>query len=130
VREKRDVKIERFEDLIAWQKARQLTKDIYQTTRKDLFARDFGLAGQIQRAAVSVMSNIAEGFERTKPAEFHHFLMIAKASCAEIRSQLYIALDVGYLNEQEFVSLLEQAREVGKVVSGLAISVERQLRDK
>ena len=121
---------EKFKDLIAWQKARQLTKDIYHTTRKDLFARDFGLAGQIQRAAVSVMSNIAEGFERTKPAEFHHFLMIAKASCAEIRSQLYIALDVGYLNEQEFALLLEQAREVGKVVSGLAISVERQRRDK
>ena len=73
-------KIDRFEDLIAWQKARELTKAIYQVTRKGVFAKDFGLSGQIQRAAVSVMSNIAEGFERNRRAEFHQFLSTAKAS--------------------------------------------------
>ena len=73
-------KIDRFEDLIAWQKARELTKAIYQVTRQGAFAKDFGLSGQIQRAAVSVMSNIAEGFERNRRAEFHQFLSTAKAS--------------------------------------------------
>jgi four helix bundle protein len=90
--------VTRFEDLIAWQKARGLTSAIYQATRKDSFAKDFGLSGQIQRAAVSIMSNIAEGFERENPGEFHQFLVIARASCAEVRSQLYVALDIGYLN--------------------------------
>lgn len=122
--------VQQFEDLVAWQKARQLTKDIYQITRKELFARDFGLAGQIQRASVSIMSNIAEGFERSKPAEFHHFLLIAKASCAEVRSQLYVALDIGYISQPEFTQLLQQSQEVSKIVGGLSISVERQRRDR
>lgn len=86
-------KIERFEDLIAWQKVRTLTRSVYSITSQGAFARDSGLSHQIQRAAVSVMSNIAEGYERASVGEFHHFLLIAKASCAEIRSQLYIALD-------------------------------------
>jgi len=120
----------KFEDLVAWQKARALTKAIYAATHKDHFAKDFGLAGQIQRAAVSIMSNIAEGFERTRPAEFHRFLLIAKASCAEVRSQLYIALDIGYLSQPEFAQLLQQSQEVGKIVRGLAISVERQRSDR
>jgi four helix bundle protein len=80
--------VERFEDLIAWQKARELTRAVYAITRNGAFAKDFGLAGQIQRAAVSVMSNIAEGFERRGTAEFEHFLRIAKASCAEVKSLL------------------------------------------
>jgi four helix bundle protein len=124
------VGVERFEDLVAWQKARELTKAVYQATRKETFARDFGLSGQIQRTSVSIMSNIAEGYERTKPAEFHHFLMIAKASCAEVRSQLYIALDIGYIGQLEFSELFQSDQEVGRVVTGLAISVERQRRDK
>lgn len=119
---------DKFEDLIAWQKARQLTKAIYQATRQSDFSRDFGLSSQIQRAAVSIMSNIAEGFERMNPNEFHRYLMIARASCAELRSQLYIALDIGYVSQPEFAQLMGQANEVGKVVSGLAISVERQRR--
>jgi four helix bundle protein len=85
---------ERFEDLIAWQKARELARIVYQVSRKEAFAKDFGLASQVQRAAVSIMSNIAEGFERSNPREFHHFLVVAKASCAEVRSQLYLALDI------------------------------------
>lgn len=90
-------RIERFEDFIAWQKARKLTADIYRVTSEGRFARDFGLKDQIRRAAVSSMSNLAEGFERGRPAEFHQFLSIAKASCAELRAQLYVALDVGYI---------------------------------
>ncbi|MDZ8090016.1 MAG: four helix bundle protein [Nostoc sp. DedQUE12b] len=119
-------KVERFEDLIAWQKARILTKDIYQVTQQGAFARDFGLSGQIQRAAVSIMSNIAEGFERSYLGEFHQFLSISKSSCAELRSQLYIALDVGYLDQAKFNQLLNQAEEVGKIIGGLRISVSKQ----
>jgi four helix bundle protein len=79
-------KVQRFEDLIAWQKARVLTKAIYVITKQGKFARDFGLSNQIQRAVVSTMSNIAEGFERTSTAELQQYLNVAKASCAEVRS--------------------------------------------
>lgn len=118
--------IERFEDLIAWQKARKLTRDIYQITRQGSFAKDFGLSGQIQRAAVSIMSNVAEGFERGSRAEFHQFLSVAKASCAEVRSQLYVAFDVGYLDRAEFDDLLTQAEELARIIGGLRASVEKQ----
>ncbi|MBI2766571.1 MAG: four helix bundle protein [Chloroflexi bacterium] len=120
-----DGSVRRFEDLIAWQKARALTKSVYLVTREGRFARDFGLSSQIQRSAVSVMANIAEGFERNRKAEFHQFLSTAKASCAEVRSHLYVALDVGYLDEPTFWSLLKQAEEVSRVVGGLRASVER-----
>jgi four helix bundle protein len=119
-------RIERFEELIAWQKARVLTREIYKITRIGAFARDFGLSGQIQRAAVSIMSNIAEGFERGGRGEFHQFLSTAKASCAEVRSQLYVALDVGYLEEQKFHTLLRQAEEVARILGGLRASVDKQ----
>jgi four helix bundle protein len=115
-----------FEELIAWQKARELTKDVYHATKGSEFARDFGLAGQIQRATVSVMSNIAEGFERNRRAEFHQFLSIAKASAAEVRSQLYVALDVGYLSQNEFATLSSKANEVARILGGLRQSVARQ----
>ena len=119
-------RIERFEELLAWQKARVLTRLIYQATRKEAFSRDFGLSGQIQRAAVSMMSNVAEGFERGGRGEFHQFLSTAKASCAELRSQLYVALDVGYLNETEFDDLMTRAAEVAKIIGGLRASVAKQ----
>jgi four helix bundle protein len=122
-------KVERFEDLIAWQKARDLARAIYQITQEGAFARDFGLARQIQRAAVSIMSNIAEGFERSGRREFHQFLSTAKGSCAEVRSQLYVAFDSSYLMKSEFQRLLAQAEEVGRVVGGLRASVEK-LRDE
>lgn len=95
-------KIEKFEDLIAWQKARELIKQIYNVTAKKPFLSDFGLRKQIQRATVSIMSNLAEGFERGSSSEFHQFIVIAKASCAEVRSQLYTALDIGYITKEEF----------------------------
>jgi len=115
--------VERFEELIAWQKARQLTKAIYEITRSGVFAKDFDLVRQIRSASVSIMSNIAEGFERGNSNEFHHFLVIAKASCAEVRSQLYVALDAGFLTTQQFQQLLIQAEEVGRVVGGLRVSI-------
>lgn len=123
-------RIEEFEDLIAWQKARELTREVYRVTRQGAFAKDFGLAGQIQRAAVSIMANIAEGFERGNPREFHQFLSIAKASCAEVRSQLYVALDVGYLHEASFQELMRLAKETGKVIGGLRVSVEKRRDSK
>jgi four helix bundle protein len=122
--------VKRFEDLIAWQKARRLTKAIYDVTRRGSFAKDFGLAGQIQRAAVSIMSNIAEGFERNRLSEFHQFLSVAKSSCAELRSQLYVALDVGYLDHDTFEHLQNWAEEVGRILGGLRPSVARAKRGK
>jgi four helix bundle protein len=122
-------KIQRFEDLIAWQKARELTRAIYEVTRHGVFAKDYGLSGQIQRAAVSIMSNIAEGFERGGRGEFHQFLSTAKASCAEVRSQLYVAFDVGYLDKSAFDRLMQQAKEVARIVGGLRVSVQRQKED-
>lgn len=120
-------KVQRFEDLIAWQKARQLTQAIYQATRESDFARDFGLAGQIQRSAVSIMSNVTEGFERHGQTDFHHFLVIAKSSCAELRSQLYVAHDVGYLSESEFDQLMTNAIEVSRILGGPRASIAKQL---
>ncbi|MFO7803949.1 MAG: four helix bundle protein [Desulfovermiculus sp.] len=117
------MKIEKFEDLIAWQKARELTKRIYQLTRSDPFCRDFGLANQIQRSAVSVMSNLAEGFERGSSSEFHQFIVIAKASCAEVRSQLYVALDIGYISTHVFDEINTLAQEVARLIGGLKSSV-------
>jgi four helix bundle protein len=118
--------IKRFEELIAWQKARELTTAVYRVTESGKFARDLGLRDQMRRGAVSIMSNIAEGHERATPGEFCHFLSIAKASCAEVRSQLYVALDVGYLGPETFNSLLTQAEEAGRVIGGLRASVEQR----
>lgn len=119
-------KVERFEDLIAWQKAREMTKQVYAATRDGAFRHDLALARQMQRAAVSVVSNIAEGFERTNRGEFAHFLLIAKGSCAELRAQLYLALDIGYLDEELFAQLKDLAEEVGRIVGGLRAAVELQ----
>lgn len=123
-------KIERFEDLIAWQKARELAREKYKVTRERAFAKDYGLSGQIQRAALSIMSNIAEGFERCGRGAFHQFLSTAKASCAEVRSQLYMALDVDYLNQATFERILQQAEEVDHIVGGLRTSVDKQRKTR
>ncbi len=113
----------RFEDLVVWQKARELTAAVYAVAVSRSFSRDFGLRDQMRRAAVSVMSNIAEGYERQQPGKFNQFLSIAKGSCAELRAQLYVALDAGYLARDTFDSLLDQAIEVGRVVGGLRAAV-------
>jgi len=117
---------EKFEDLIAWQKARELTRAIYQATALGSFAKDFGLRDQVRRAAVSVMSNLAEGFERGGRSEFHQFLSVAKSSCAELRSQLYVALDATYLNPSAFHRLILQAEEVARIIGGLRKAVHKQ----
>ena len=120
-------KAQRFEDLIAWQKSRILVKEIYQLTAGGLFSRDFGLRDQIRRAAVSVMSNLAEGFERGSRAEFHQFLVIAKASCAEVRSQAYVAMDVGYITQQQHDRLDDLAQETGRIIGGLRAAVHKKI---
>jgi len=122
--------ITKFEDLIAWQKARELTRRIDEITRAGEFAKDFRLSGQIQSAAVSIMSNIAEGFERGGLGEFHQFLSTAKASCAELRSQLYVALDVGYIDMPSFHDLRRQAEEVGRIIGGLRVSIAKQRKNR
>src|SRR5437016_10503945 len=98
-------KVTCFEDLFVWQQARILMKEMYRISRTGRFAKDFRLASQIQAASVSVMSNIAEGFDRGRRAEFHQYLSMAKGSCAEVRSQLYVANDVGYIDSEEFERL-------------------------
>ncbi len=120
------VKIRRFEDLIVWQRARELTKRIYQASARGSFARDFGLRDQLRRAAVSVMANIAEGFERGGRKEFHQFLSVGKASCAEVRSGLYVALDAGHVSREEFVTLLRHAEAIGRMLGKMRKSVAAQ----
>ena len=116
--------VQRFEDLIAWQKARELVAAVYALTRDGAFSRDFGLRDQIQRAAVSVMSNLAEGFERGGKVEFHRYVVIAKGSCAEVRSQLFVAFDIGYINEIQLKQLQTQASELSRILGGLRASLE------
>jgi four helix bundle protein len=118
--------IRRFEDFVAWQKARALTASIYKATRTGEFVHDFELRGQIRRAAISIVSNIAEGFERGRSTEFHQFLSVAKGSCAELRAQLYVALDAGLITNEDFAKLMEQAEEVGRLIGGLRASAERR----
>jgi four helix bundle protein len=103
--------ITRFEDIRAWQTARDLTRRIYRMSNQGAFARDYGLRNQMRRAAVSVMSNIAEGFESDTQAQFIKFLGHAKASAGEVRAQLYVALDVGYIAEEEFRALFDLAEK-------------------
>jgi four helix bundle protein len=112
-------RLEQFEDIEAWKMARELTKAIYQITGTGQFARDFGLRDQIRRAVVSVMSNIAEGFERGGNKEFLQFLSFAKGSCGEVRAQLYIALDQLYISEVQFQELVEQTKTVSRLIAGL-----------
>jgi len=108
-----------FEEIGAWQKARELTNEIYAATRVSSFARDYGLCSQIQRSSVSIMSNIAEGYERSGQKEFHHFLSIAKGSAGEVRCQLYIARDQGYLNAVESDKLMQMATEISRMIAGI-----------
>ena len=110
--------IKRFDDIEAWQRARQLVQAIYEISSLGDFAKDFGLKEQIRRAAVSVMSNIAEGFERGGDKEFLQFLALAKASGGEVRSQLYVALDQNSLNEAQFRSISEQAIQISQLIAG------------
>jgi len=118
-------KIERFEDIVAWQKARVLTKEIYASTRVGRFTKDFGLSGQIQRASVSSMANIAEGFERGGDREFVQFLSNSKGSCGEVKSHLYVALDQNYISPVSFDQLYAKADEVSRLVGGFMVYLQK-----
>ena len=109
----------RFEDIEAWKKARELAREVYRHSKLGEFSKDFGLRDQIRRAAVSVMSNIAEGFERGGTREFIQFLAIAKGSLGEIESQLYVAFDQDYISEDEFASLRRLTNSAKRLVGGL-----------
>ena len=112
------MKIEAFEDIESWKKARELTKLIYQHSKRGEFARDFGLRDQIRRASTSIMSNIAEGFERGGDKEFIQFLSTAKGSCGEVRSQLYVALDQEYLTQATFEPLRQMTVSISRLIAG------------
>ena len=119
--------IQTFEDIDAWQKARQLSKMGYEYTKQDAFKKDYGLCNQIRRAAVSVMSNIAEGFDRSGNKEFIQFLFIVKGSAAEIESQLYITLDNGYINKEQFTEATSLANAVKSLLSGFIRYLKNQI---
>jgi len=112
------MKIERFEDIEAWQLARELTHKVYHLTNKADFARDFGLKGQIQEAAGSSMHNIAEGFDSETNPEFVRFLRYAKRSCTEVQSELYVALDQHYITDLEFQDVYEHAGRTRAAIRG------------
>ena len=119
--------ISRFEDIAAWQDARELTKNVYQCTSRMSFSRDFGLRDQIQRAAGSVMHNIAEGFDSGSDVEFVRFLRYAQRSCTEVQSELYVALDQKYISDQQFQAHFDQASKTrSKMAGSLSTSSLRQ----
>jgi four helix bundle protein len=111
--------IQKFEDLKVWQKAREVNLQIYKLSNSGSFSKDFGLKDQIRRASISILSNIAEGFERDGNKEFNQFLSIAKASAAEVRSQLYVAKDLEYISETEFEEVINAVISFSKMLSGL-----------
>jgi four helix bundle protein len=111
--------IRSFEDIEAWKESRAITRKIYDLTKRKAFAKDFGLRGQICRAAVSIMSNIAEGYESQTHAVFIRHLSIAKGSAGELRSQQYVALDQAYISKSEFDALREQTCKVFSQLSRL-----------
>jgi four helix bundle protein len=116
-----------FEELNVYQRARELTNRIYQLTRDGAFARDFGLVDQVRRASVSIISNIAEGFERGTNPEFVQFLFIAKGSCGEVRTQVSVAFDQQYISKEDYEDLTDRCRRISAMLANL-ISYLRQPR--
>ena len=111
-------KIERFENIEAWKKARELTKIIYEVTSQGKLATDFSLRDQLRRAAVSIMANIAEGFEREGNKEFRQFLAMAKGSAGEVKALLYVALDAGLTSSEQFHRIIALADEASRLLAG------------
>jgi four helix bundle protein len=120
------VGIQRFEEILAWQSARRLVQEIYSVTRTDRLMGDRALRDQLQRAAVSTMSNIAEGFERQTSKDFLHFLAIARGSNAEVCSLLYVALDIGYVDEVVFQKLMASAKEVARLLTAFRRAIDHR----
>jgi four helix bundle protein len=117
--------VKNFEDLEIWKEARRLAREIYQLTRDSRFSKDFGLSNQIQRAAISIMSNIAEGFERGGNQELIQFLYVAKGSCGEVRSQLYVAVDQSYVTQKNCDDLSKAFRRLSIMISNLIDYLKR-----
>jgi four helix bundle protein len=124
------MKIKKFEDLPIWQLALKVTKEIYELTNKKEFSKDFSLRNQIQGAIISVSSNIVEGFEKNNNNEFIRFLKIAKGSVGEVRNQLYIALAVNYINEQEFDKINKELEDLANQIGGFIVYLEEKRKSK
>ena len=122
--------IQRFEDIQAWQESRKLVRMIYSLTNKELFSKDYGMRDQIQRAPVSTMANIAEGFDCESRVEFARFLGIARRSAVEVQSILYAVLDNGYINQEEFDLHYEQARKAKALIGGFKRSLTNKTSSK
>ncbi len=116
-----------FEQIVSWRKARELNKEIYQITDEKVFSKDFALRDQIRRASISVSSNIAEGYGRKTNKEFIYFLNVAKASCYEVKSQLYLAMDVEYISKVEFEKAYGICEEISKTIHGLIKHLENKI---
>lgn len=124
------MKIERFEDFGIWKESLMLAKEIYSISSQGTFARDFGLRDQIRRAIISVSSNIVEGFERNNNNEFIRFLRIAKGSAGEVRSQLYVSVELGYITQQEFQKMNLSFENLGKQIGGFINYLEKKRDDR
>lgn len=122
--------IKNFEELESWKKARELAGYVYALTRKEKFSRDFGLRDQIQRASGSIMHNIAEGFEAGYNTEFIRFLKMARRSAGEVQSELYLALDADYINEDELKKAYELTIEIKKLINGLITYLNKTITNK
>jgi len=112
--------IERFEDILGWQKARRVSGAIYELTNQGIFAKDFGLRDQIRRSSVSIMANIAEGFGRRSDKEFANFLNYAHGSVAETQSHLYVALDLAYHSQEQFGTTYQMLDETSRMLMGFS----------
>jgi len=119
------IAIQRFEDIESWKKGRELTRRVYAQSDSGKFARDFGLRDQMRRSSVSIMSNIAEGFERDGNKEFRQYLYVAKGSAGEFRSLLYVALDAGYIDQSVFDELTAMARDAIRLLDGFIRYLDR-----
>ena len=123
-------KIERFEDIIAWKKAMELCDCVYAITNNEKLAKDYALKDQIRKSAISIPSNIAEGFEREGNNQFIYFLLIAKDSCGELRTQIHIAGNNNYITKSEFEKLYSLAVEVSKMISGFVTYLRLNKQNK
>jgi four helix bundle protein len=121
------LKVQRFEDLEAWQIARELANQIYKITKQECVRRDFAFVDQIRRAAISIMNNIAEGFERGSNKDFVRFLFIARGSAGEVRSLLYLGLDQGYLTNSEFSECSDLCVRSGQIIWALIKGLRKRV---
>ena len=116
----------RFEEILAWQRSREVTKLVYSATKTGNFAKDFGLRDQIRRASVSIMANIAEGFARRSDKDFANFLNISRSSAAEVQSHLYVALDQEYIDIADFDRIYNKLEETSRMIYALAQHLTRK----